>query len=126
MEMGMMETRSIDQFLKHIDEARITGWRLEDDCHPKIKKLVLEKKYVLRGISTEKEIRLTLERARGHTFRGHNPGPAFDKKWELPEDYQKHGTLQNRPEIMKEISEHLKHPIYNGRRHYYRGEHEIL
>lgn len=108
-----MNVKNINDFLHDIDEEQIVDWRIESDCHEKVKKLILEVETVLMEEEYEKTIQITKERSRRdcHSL-GHRP----DKRWEgFPDDLPTFIVDEIREEA---IGEELDAPIlYDG--HFY-------
>jgi len=77
-----MNVKNIDDFLHDIDQEKIKDWRIEPDCHPKVKKIVLEIETVLMEEEYEKTIQMTLEknlrRDTYHSYINHS-----SKQWEF-------------------------------------------
>ena len=114
-----MNVKNINQFIQDIDKKQTLNWKLKTDCHPKIKKIVLNQEWILREKPVTKEIQITLENNPHHTTRGTTPEQKIKQHWELPHPHTTGETLDK--QIIKAISTELDHPIYNGH-HYKNGE----
>jgi len=112
-----MNVRNIDDFIEDIDEEKIVEWQLEQDCHEKIKKIILTVEKILQEEQATREIQMTLERSqRPRRHLGHRPR----KRWEVPDHPLVTEELVD--EITSEAIKELGHPILYDGHFYYENE----
>lgn len=128
-----MNVKNIEDFIADIDKTKLIDAELEDDCHEKIKKLTLIKKWVLRDTEFTDTVQITLENNPSFRARhGHHYGPNPKKRWETPvvdmENEEKIKQAMKEPRdvlperVKKRISMELDYPVYDGSFYFKNGE----
>lgn len=124
-----MNVKNISEFVKDIDQTKLLGVEIENDCHRKVKKLKLRKKWILREEKFTEQMQITLETNPDWNKRHGMHRIQPKKRWEIPNQSiaamnGNHDIEQGHlaEEVKLEISKELDHPVYDGSYYYKKGE----